>query len=83
MSNNNMNDQKINEMLKKAAANLGTTPDELKRKLQSGSVSDIKGAERLNAVLGDKQAMNKLMNSPAVKQMLESLKKNGGNSKQD
>ena len=75
MPNDSFNDQKINEMLKKAASNLNTTPEELKRKLQSGSISDIKGAQKLGSVLNDKQAMNKLMNSPAVRRMIESLKK--------
>ena len=64
------------KMLELAAARLGISPEELARRLHSGNISSIaSGNSQLAKVLGDKQAMERLMNSPQAKALLASLAK--------
>lgn len=63
-------------MLALAASKLGITQNELASKLQSGDVSSLAcGNSQIMKVLSDKQAMERLMNSPQAKSLIESLTK--------
>ena len=67
------------KMLELAAAKLGMPPDELAGRLQSGDVSSLAaGNSQLARVLGDRQAMERLMNSPQAKALLGALSKSQG-----
>ncbi len=68
------------QMLALAASRLGMAPEELEKKLQSGDISSLaSGNSQLARVLADKQALERLMNSPQARALLESLSKHSGN----
>ncbi len=70
-----MNDNNMNELLKKASSYLNTTPD----KLGSGKVEDFlspEQAKKVKQVLADENAIKKLLSSHQAQQIIKGLKKN-------
>lgn len=72
---NNNQDKLINS----AAKQLGTSPDEIKNAVQSGSVDNLLGslkpedAQKLKKVLSDKAATERIMKSPQVQELMKKL----------
>jgi uncharacterized protein YjgD (DUF1641 family) len=80
-----MTDKQLEELLKSAADQLGTTTDQLKQMVQSGTLekrlneSVSAPAEQLRQVLNDPQTAQKLLSSPQAQEILRMLqKRNGG-----
>lgn len=80
MQPNNINEQKLNELLKSASKSMGIPPEELKRRLQSGDAPSGRAGERLSRVLKNKEAMNELLNSPKAQAILKSLMNGSGSN---
>lgn len=65
-----------NRMLALAASKLGITQNELASKLRNGDVYSLaSGNSQIMKVISDRQAMERLMNSPQAKALIESLTK--------
>lgn len=79
MQDNNINEEKLNEMLQQASKKLGIPADQLKKKLQSGVVPDAQASNIISKMLNDKNAMEKLLNSPKARELIKKLM-NGNNS---
>lgn len=80
-----MTDKQLEELLKSAADQLGTTTDQLKQMVQSGTLekrlneSVSAPADQLRQVLNDPQTAQKLLSSPQAQEILRMLqKRNGG-----
>ena len=77
----NISGQQADAMLAMAAKKLGKNPDELKSQLQKGDMNaltsslDEKQKQQVASVLNDPQAMQRLMQSPQVKELLDRLAK--------
>lgn len=75
MSINN-NDQ-LENLLKNVSSKLGVDKENLKKSVQSGDISkainnlDPKDANRLQKVLSDKEAAQKLLSTPQAQQLLK------------
>ncbi len=70
-----MNNNNMNELMKKASSCLNTTPD----KIQNGRVEDFltpDQAAKVKKVLADETAIKKLLSSPQAMELLKGLKKN-------
>ena len=73
------NNDELEALLKLAAQRLGTNPNTLKDKAQSGELSKLLGnmsssdAAKLQQVLSDKDAANKLLSTPQAQMLLQKL----------
>ncbi len=73
------NNDELENLLKIAAQRLGTTPNALKNEAQSGDLSKLLGnvsandMEKLQQVLNDKEAANKLLSTPQAQALLQKL----------
>ena len=73
------NNNELEALLKIAAQRLGTNPDTLKNEAQSGELAKLLGnmsandAAKLQQVLNDKNAANKLLSTPQAQALLEKL----------
>ena len=80
------NDQ-LNQLLNTLSKKLGTDPQSLKSAAQSGDVSKtLKGlkpedAQKVQRILNDKQATEKLLSSPQAQQLLKMLSGSGNQKK--
>jgi len=68
---NSFSQKDINMMLNIVAKKMGTTPESLQEQLQAGQVND----QKANEILNNKEELQKVLNSPQVKKLLEELKK--------
>ncbi|NBJ89093.1 hypothetical protein [Acutalibacter sp. 1XD8-36] len=67
MNGNNMDNSKLEALLKITAQRLGSTPEALKKAAQDGTLSQLLG----NASPGDSAAMQKVLSDPdAAKKLL-------------
>ncbi len=67
MNGNNMDNSKLESLLKITAQRLGSTPEALKKAAQDGTLSQMLG----NASPGDSVAMQKVLSDPdAAKKLL-------------
>ncbi len=67
MNGNNMDNSKLEALLKITAQRLGSTPEALKKATQDGTLSQMLG----NASPGDSAAMQKVLSDPdAAKKLL-------------
>ncbi len=67
MNGNNMDNSKLESLLKITAQRLGSTPEALKKAAQDGTLSQMLG----NASPGDSAAMQKVLSDPdAAKKLL-------------
>lgn len=75
----NFSDQQINELLQKASEKMGTTPDELKRKLEGQNINDAlknmnpNDAAKVQQVLANPALAQQLLNSPQAQVLLKKL----------
>lgn len=76
---NNENSQNIENLLNTVSSRLGKTPDELQKATQSGDISNIlnnlnaKDAEKIQNVLSDKEAANKILSSPQAQSLIKKM----------
>ena len=79
MSNFNMNEIKKNALLQMAGKQLGQDPAQLRQKIESGQVDDLVGQltpqqkQQLSGLLANPQALNALLGSDQVQNLLKSL----------
>ena len=72
-----LNNDKLNDLLKKASTQLGTSPEELKKSAESGNISSLlknmnpQDAEKIQNVLSDKNAAEKLLSTAKAKELLK------------
>lgn len=78
MPDNNKNEN-LQNLINTASQRLGTTPDNLKQASQQGNVQnllnqlDSEQAKKVQQVLNDKEASQKLLNSPQAQALLKKL----------
>lgn len=81
------NQNQLEALLRQAAKQLGTSPEQLKQAAQSGKLDRIIGgmnagdAAQFEKVLSDKDAANKLLSTPQAQKLLQMLsgQQKGGN----
>lgn len=69
-------EDKINELLDLAAQKIGASPQELKRRLQNGSASDIAGVsgnEQVKKALSNPELAKKILDTPQAKSLLKRM----------
>lgn len=78
MPDKNKNEN-LQNLINTASQRLGTTPDNLKQASQQGNVQnllnqlDSEQAKKVQQVLNDKEASQKLLNSPQAQALLKKL----------
>ena len=71
------NQDKLQNLLKTAAQRLGTQPEQLKQQAENGTLQKLLGqlstddAAKLQQVLSDKDAANRLLSTPQAKMLLK------------
>lgn len=76
---NNENSPNIENLLNTVSNRLGKTPDELQKATRSGDISNIlnnlnaKDAEKIQNVLSDKDAANKILSSPQAQSLIKKM----------
>lgn len=76
---NNENSKNIENLLNTVSNRLGKSPEELQKATQSGDISSIlsnlnsKDAEKIQNVLSDKDAANKLLSSPQAQSLIKKM----------
>ena len=79
MSNFNLNEAKKNALLQMAGKQLGTDPGQLQQKLEAGQMDDIVNGlsdeqrQKLNSYLQNPQALNALLGSAQVQNLIKAL----------
>lgn len=72
-----MDNNALNNLLKIASQRLGTTPEELKKAAENGTMGNIVGnnheSEMISKVLSDPEAAKKLLSSPQAQKLLKML----------
>ena len=67
----------FDSMLKNAAKQIGTTPDELKRAAQNGDlqrmISNHPDAEQMKKVLENPAEAQRMLNNPEIKKMIDKM----------
>ncbi len=75
----NVNQRALEAMLEAVSKKLGTSPDELKKNLESGNMNGvIKGmdetqSEKLRQALNNKSLQEKIMSSPEAQELVKKL----------
>ena len=67
------NNEELQKLLNVAAQRLGTQPEQLKQQAENGTLQKMlnNDAAKLQQVLSDKEAANKLLNSPQAQVLLK------------
>ena len=71
------NQNELNKLLQTAAERLGTDPQSLKQKAESGELSQLlsqlspRDSQKMQQVLSDPQAANKLLSTPQAQALLK------------
>lgn len=71
------NQQELEQLLKTAAQRLGTSPEKLKQQAENGNLHNMlsglsaNDAAKLQHVLSDQDAANKLLSSPQAQALLQ------------
>lgn len=79
MDNKRNNPQNMQPLLNEAARRLGTTPEALAKKLNGGDLAGImknmapQQQAALNKALSDKEACERLLNSPQAQALMKKL----------
>lgn len=75
----NFSEQQINQLLQMASKKMGTTPEDLKRKLESNNVNEAlknmnqNDATKVQQVLNNPALAKQLLNSPQAQAILKKL----------
>lgn len=77
MNSNNFSDEKLEKMIKAASNGTGISAEELKKKLSDGNLKGLKNvdSDKLNRILSDPAAVEKIMSSPAAQALLKKFGK--------
>ena len=73
------NNNELQSLLAMMAQRLGASPEDLKKGAQSGDLSKVLGkinpndAAKIQQILNDKDAANKLLSSPQAQQLIQRL----------
>lgn len=76
---NNENNPNIESLLSTVSSRLSKTPEELQKATQSGDIANIlsnlneKDAAKIQNVLSDKDAANKLLSSPQAQSLIKKM----------
>lgn len=79
MSDGNMDNSRLEALLKMTAQRLGSTPEALKEAAQNGSLSQMLGnvsqgeSAAMQKVLSDPEAAKKLLSTPQAQKLLQML----------
>ena len=79
MKKSSVNNEQLQSMLKTLSVNLGVTPEELKKALETGKIDGaVKNMgtderQKLQSVMGNKAKLEKIMQSPQAKALYEKL----------
>ena len=82
MNNKNNTPQNMQPLLNEAAKKLGTTPEKLEQQLKNGDLGKAlknmppQQAAMLNKALSDKDARERLLNSPQAQALMKKLSGN-------
>lgn len=77
MPNNNSNNKQLQELLNSVAKKLGTNPEQLKKSVQSGNVSeslknlDPKDAKKIQEIISDKDASSKILSTAKAQELMK------------
>lgn len=77
MQNKNPNSQKMDQLLRQLSQKLGTNPDQLRSSAQKGDVSQVisglkpEDAQKVQKILNDKSAQEKLLATPQAQELLK------------
>ena len=69
----------LNSMLAIASKKLGTSPEALRQNIEQGNIAEVvkkmggHDAEQVSRLLNNKEELEKLMNSPQVKELINKL----------
>ncbi len=75
----NFSEQQLNQLLQLASKKMGTTPEELKKKLMNNNVQEtLNGmnqhdAQKVQQVLNNPALAKKLLNAPQAQEMIKKL----------
>lgn len=73
------NDENLQDLINTASQRLGTTPENLKQASQQGNVQNLlnqldgEQAKKVQQILNDKEASQKLLSSPQAQALLKKL----------
>lgn len=73
------NNENLQNLINTASQRLGTTPEDLKKASQQGNVQNLlnqldgEQAKKVQQILNDKEASQKLLNSPQAQALLKKL----------
>ncbi len=73
------NNEELQKLLNTAAQRLGTQPEQLKQQAENGTLQKMLGrlnandAAKLQQVLNDKEAANKLLSTPQAQMLMKKL----------
>ncbi len=76
---NKDNNENLQDLINTASQRLGTTPENLKQASQQGNVQNLlnqldgEQAKKVQQILNDKEASQKLLNSPQAQALLKKL----------
>lgn len=79
MSNFNFSQNQMDQLLHMASKKMGTDPENLKQQMQNGSYETILNglpspqAAQIRNFMSNPQALEQLMNSPKVRELLQGL----------
>ncbi|MFA5658138.1 MAG: hypothetical protein WC900_02515 [Oscillospiraceae bacterium] len=82
----NLNPKALEAMLNVVSQKLGTSPEELKKNLESGNVNDVvKGmndeqSDKLRQALNNRKLQEKIMSSPEAQELMKKLSGEGKKS---
>ena len=76
---NDMNDKNMDNLLSFAGKKMGCDPIELKKNIESGNFQNLNlpdaQKKQLGELLGDKEALNKILSNANVQKLLNSITK--------
>ncbi len=79
MSAQNLSKEQQEQLLRMAAQTLGKSPDQVKQQMEAGRLEQLiknlspSQSQKINQLLQDPQALNQLMQSQQVQQLLQKL----------
>lgn len=81
MKNLDFSNNQMNGLLNMASDKLGKSPDDIKQAVESGNLDSItanldpKTAQKINSIIGNPEALEKLMKNEQLQKLLGSLGK--------
>lgn len=73
----NVSSDKLDSMLKTASQKLGTSPEKLRKELESGNFDALKANPMLSSILNDPNKLQQILKNPQLQAMLKNLNGKG------